>query len=306
MYFFKDSKNLRKISAVRWLKKWLGKEGYYALWEKLFKYKFFYYGQKVSASWIFKRINRLGRSRKFLYEVLGYLEGGSKSLIDSIANKIQKNGGEIKLSEGIISIKLNVQGGGKISTNKTQYDFEKIISTIPLPIFTSILKNSAIPTKFIEPYSKINFIACACVILKLRKKVTNKFWININDDRFKIPGIIEFSNLRNLDDHIVYVPFYMPFDNEDYGRSDKAFIDDSWACVRAINPKLKKSDLVSGVCNRYRFAQPICPIDYELKQAPIELMKGIFVADTTSYFPDDRGISESIKFGKDLVQKVII
>ena len=42
-----------------------------------------------------ERIKRLGMSRKFFKEYLGYLSGGSKELINSLESSILKNGGKI-------------------------------------------------------------------------------------------------------------------------------------------------------------------------------------------------------------------
>ena len=303
--YFKNLHKLDKLNAVLWLKSWVGQECYQILWEKLFKFKFYEYANKLSASWIWSRINRLGNSRSSFVEILGFIEGGSQILINSMADEIIKNGGEINIATKIISLKNNRLGGGTISTNKQKYSFKKIVTTVPFPMLVSILRNGNIPEKFLDSLKKIEYIACACVILKLRKKVTNNFWVNINDKRFNIPGIIEMSNLRDFKDHIVYVPFYMPEYNQDYIRPDSDFINDSWQCIKSINPRLRKADLISSACNRYRFAQPICTQKYNEQKTAIELFSGIFIADTTSYFPDDRGISESVKFGRDLANKVI-
>ena len=37
----------------------------------------------------------------------------------------------------------------------------------------------------------------------------------------------------------------------------------------------------------------------------VEPFKGIFTVDTTAYYPEDRGISESIKFGRNLVKQIL-
>ena len=50
------------------------------------------------------------------------------------------------------------------------------------------------------------------------------FWININDPAIDIPGIIEFSNLRPVDETVVYVPFYMPQTHIKFGGSDSSFV----------------------------------------------------------------------------------
>ena len=123
-----------------WLKNWIGKTGYKVLWNKLFIYKFFNYSESISAAWIWSRIRRLGKSRHFLKEHLGYLKGGSDEFIKCISNRIKSLGGKIYLSSKVISIKPNFNGGGEINFSNQTKKYDLIISTIPLPLLGNILK----------------------------------------------------------------------------------------------------------------------------------------------------------------------
>ena len=301
----KDWNHLDNIEAINWLKKWLGDEGYEKLWEKLFSYKFYQYSNNISAAWIWSRINRLGKSRKKLKENLGFLKNGSIQLINEMSKIIKAKGGDIKISSPIINIKPLKKSGAYIYTPTDEYRFDLVISTIPLPLIGQIFSKSNINNSITNSYIKLSYVACACVILKTRKKITNNFWTNINDSRFSIPGIIEMSNLRNLKENITYIPFYMPKKHPDYLRDDESFKKDAWECVKAINPNLKNKDLISSHCSRYKYAQPICEKNFKDKLPDQEPFKGIFTVDTTAYYPEDRGISESIDFGRNLVKKIL-
>jgi protoporphyrinogen oxidase len=112
------------------------------------------------------------------------------------------------------------------------------------------------------------------------------------------------SNLRPFPVAISYVPFYIPADHADYQRSDQAFIDDAWACLKAIQPELNDHDLLASHCSRYRFAQPVCGVHCQQNLPPQNPFKGVITADTTAYYPEDRGISESIGFGRALARNV--
>ena len=298
-------RTLDKVSANKWLKKWLGKKGYNILWSKLFLYKFHNYTNNISAAWIWSRVKRLGLSRKFFREYLGFLEGGSKALIDSLESSILKNGGKINLSTAVLSIVPNSKKGAKLITNKGEENFDLVISTIPLSLIPNLLTNKKDYQFLIDQYKDITSIACACVLIRTNKKVTNNFWTNVNDDRFDIPGIIEMSNLRELPFNLVYVPFYMPFDHPSYRRIDEDFISDAWECLKCINPKLKDEDLIDSKCNRYRYAQPICDINFKSKIPPLEPFQNVYILDTTFYYPEDRGINESIKCGMDLANHIV-
>ena len=50
---------------------------------------------------------------------------------------------------------------------------------------------------------------------------------------------------------------------------------------------------------RLRYAQPICPPGFAAMIPPVQTpVRGLQVADTCFYYPEDRGISESVRFGK--------
>jgi protoporphyrinogen oxidase len=143
------------------------------------------------------------------------------------------------------------------------------------------------------------------VVLKTREPVTTNFWTNVNDERFSIPGVIEMSNLRPLQGHVSYVPFYIPADHPDYQRPNQAFIADAWACLKALNPQLSDAALLDSHCSRYRFAQPVCGVYFQQSLPPLQPFPGVFTADTTVYYPEDRGISESIGFGRKLARRIV-
>ena len=131
---------LDRLTASKWLRRWLGKKGFNILWSKLFIYKFHKYSNNISAAWIWSRIKRLGLSRKFFRENLGFLEGGSIELINSLESIILKNGGRINISTAVQSIIPNKSNGAKLVTNKGEENFDIVISTIPLPLIPKLLK----------------------------------------------------------------------------------------------------------------------------------------------------------------------
>jgi protoporphyrinogen oxidase len=121
-----------------------------------------------------------------------------------------------------------------------------------------------------------------------------------------IPGIIEYSNLNPEVGHIVYVPYYMPQTNPKYNDSDAVFTEKVSAYFKKINPSITESDILDMRIHRYHFAQPICEPNY-LSTLPNSKLpiNGLWVADTSYYYPEDRGISESIGYGRALAKRVM-
>ena len=60
------------------------------LWEPLFDLKFYEYADNISAAWIWTRIKRIGTSRRsLLQEELGYIDGGSETLVNALVAAIE-------------------------------------------------------------------------------------------------------------------------------------------------------------------------------------------------------------------------
>jgi protoporphyrinogen oxidase len=301
----KDWKPLDNVEATGWIKRWVGAEAYEVLWRRLFDYKFYDYKNNLSAAWIWSRIRRIGRSRYSLFrEKLGYLDGGSETLLQAMRADIEAHGGKIRLKSPVSRVVLKqgkVQGvevAGQLEA------FDKVISTIPLPYVSPLIPD--LPNNILQRFQSVNNIAVVCVIAKLRRAVTENFWLNTNDPEMDIPGLVEYSNLQPLDQHIVYVPFYMPGEHPKFSESDQSFIDKVRRYLKKINPALNDDDFIDLRASRYRYAQPICDPGYLDKLPPVALpVAGLWVADTSYYYPEDRGISESIDLGRKIAQQAV-
>lgn len=296
---------LDRLNAVSWLESWLGRNCYDVLWSKLFKYKFYNFSKDISAAWIWSRIKRKGLSRSNFKEKLGYLEGGSSRWISLLEKYLRKNDVDIRLNSLVKKISLNNKKFLITTNKKINEEFDIVISTIPLPLVGKVLENGGIPRKIISKYADQISVGCVCVIIETKIPVTNNFWTNINDNRFKIPGIIEFSNLRKLKKNITYIPFYMPREMKEYADPNSKFIEESIKCLRAVNKNLKDSDIINATCSRYAYAQPVCGTNFKEKLPSINPIDNIWTADTTVYYPEDRGISESINFGRNIAKEIL-
>lgn len=300
-----DWKSLDNVEATNWIKSWVGAEAYEVLWRRLFDFKFYEYSSNLSAAWIWSRIRRIGRSRYSIFkEKLGYLEGGSETLLQALKKDIEQHGGKVHLNSAVTKVVIRDGAVDGLEVAGKHQKFDKVISTVPLPYVPSLMPD--LPKYILDKFKAQKNIAVVCVIVKLRKPLTENFWLNTNDDDMDIPGIVEYTNLRPLDYHILYVPFYMPGEHPKFSDPDEIFIGKVRRYMQKINPALKDEDFIDIRASRYRYAQPICDPCYLDKLPPVDLpVKGLWVADTSYYYPEDRGISESIDFGRKMARSAI-
>jgi protoporphyrinogen oxidase len=306
MFLTTKSKNFDRIEHLtsrKWIEGGSGVSVYNKLWKRLQELKFYEYADEVAASWIATRIKRIGNSRKSIFqEQLGYIDGGSETLVEAIADDIRRKGGRIHL--GTPAEQVIVQDGRVIAVRAGGREFaaDAVISTVPVPLVNRLVPD--LPQDWQDKYADIKNIGVVCLLFKLRKSVTPHFWVNIVADDIAIPGLIEFSNLRRVGDTIVYVPYYMPVTQPKWQWSDQQFVDEAFGYIKRVNPAITDADLLDAKVGRLKHAQPICEPHFADKLPPVQTpIAGLQIADTCYYYPEDRGVAESIRLGRRMAEQ---
>lgn len=294
--------SIEHLTSRQWIERGSGKGVYDKLWKRLQELKFYEFADEVSASWIATRIKRIGNSRKSIFqEQLGYIEGGSETLVEAVADDIRRKGGRIHLGTKAEQV---VAQDGRVSAVRAgggEFVADAVISTVPIPLVNALVPD--LPQALRDQYAAIRNIGVVCLLFKLRKSVTPHFWLNIVADEIDIPGLIEFSNLRPVGETIVYVPYYMPSTQPKWTWADRQFIDEAFGYIKRINPNIADDDLIDAKVGRLRHAQPICEPNFKKKLPPVQTpIAGLQIADTCYYYPEDRGVAESIRLGRKMAE----
>jgi len=297
----KDWGALDRILATTWIRRWVGTRAYNVLWKSLFDLKLFEHTDEISAAWIGTRIKRVALSRRsLLQETMGYLEGGSSTLLRAMERFILERGGRIHLKSGIERINVTDGRVDSIVINGEAQSVDAVISTAPIQYVPRLVPG--LPADFVAKISAIKNIPVACVILKLKQPLSENFWMNINDPAIEIPGVIEYSNLNQMSPSILYAPFYMPKTNAKWERTNDQLIDEVVGYLGKINPAFSPDWVLARHCHRYEFAQAICPPGFYDMLPPMKTpIAGLYMADTSYYYPEDRSINESIHVANALV-----
>jgi protoporphyrinogen oxidase len=297
----RDWSTLDKAEAGEWIRKWIGQKAYDVMWKESFRLKFFEYKDNLSASWIGTRIKRVALSRRNLFnESMGYLQGGSRTLLERMAQEVSARGGRILLSSGIDEV---TSENGKVTGVRTaggDVAYDGVLSTAPIQYVPRIAPG--LPEDFRKQVAAIENIPVACVILKLKHPISENFWMNISDPSIDIPGVIEYSNLNpETGGKILYAPYYMPKTHPKWKWDNQALIEEVIGYLSKLNPRFERDWVLASHCHRYEFAQTICPPGFQDTLPPMRTpLEGFFMADTAYYYPEDRSINESIEVGRKL------
>jgi len=289
--------------ANAWLKELFGERAFQVIWEPLMRFKFAEHADAISAAWIWARMVRLSRSRKSAWlEELGYIEGGSQTVLEGLRRDFERHGGATLLRASVEAI---VFGDGRARGVRVGGE------TLPADVVVSTIT----PGRFLQlapgfpdgPYKdglrQIPVIGIFCLFLRLSESVTPFFWVNTHDPRVPFAGMIEYTNLNPLPelggDHILYVPQYLSPDDPRYAQDDEEVLRRYCDALALIHPGFDRSWIRFHALFRDRYAQPICLTDYRETTPQITTpVPNLFLTDSSQLHPHDRTISGSMSLGR--------
>jgi protoporphyrinogen oxidase len=267
------------------------------VWEPLLRQKFGDETDSVSAAWIWSRIHRLASSRNRVFqERLGFLDGGSDAFVDALSAAVTAKGGRIRCASPIETIYIEDLRARGVRASGRDHAADAIVSTIPLSFLLQVAP--ALPRDYREKAGELGNVGVRCIVLKLGKPLTPYFWINVNDD-LPVCGLIEYTNLNPPASFegmtLLYSPLYTPASHPRYRSPGGEVLEETLESIARIVPGFDRSDVLDYRVFREPFAQPICPVGFTKRLAPLRTpVENLVAADTTHLLPHDRSISDSL------------
>ena len=293
--------DLAEERAIPWLKRMFGERAYRVIWEPLMRFKFAEHAPDISAAWIWARMVRLSRSRTSPWrEELGYIDGGSKVVLEGLGRDFEARGGRVVLGAAVETIRIEGGRATGVRVNGETIPADAVISTATTSRFRQMAPELDGP--YVEGLRRIPTIGIFCLFLRLARPVTPFFWVNTNDPRVPFAGMIEYTNLNPLPelegDTILYVPQYLSADDPRYAQGDEEVLRRYTDALSLIHPAFDRSWVKFSAVFRDRFAQPICLTDYRATTPSVQTpIPNLFLTDSCQLHPHDRTISGSFGLG---------
>ena len=299
--------DLAPLEAIPWLRRMFGERTYRVIWEPLMRFKFAEHAERISAAWIWARIVRLSRSRASAWrEELGYIEGGSTTVLEALGQDFRRRGGRVVLRAAVEQIVI--QGGRAmgVRVNGETLAADAVVSTVTTSRFRTLAQGLDGP--YVRALERIPTIGIFCLFLRLREQVTPFFWVNTHDPRVPFAGMIEYTNLNPLPelggDRVLYVPQYLSAEDPRYAQTDEEVLRSYTDALALINPSFDRRQVVFSAVFRDRFAQPICLTDYRTTTPSIQTpVANLFLTDSCQLHPHDRTISGSFGLGLEAARR---
>jgi protoporphyrinogen oxidase len=302
--------DLAEQRAIPWLKRMFGERTYRVIWEPLMRFKFAEHAPDISAAWIWARMVRLSRSRTSPWrEELGYVEGGSKVVLEGLGRDFEARGGRVVLGAAVETIRIEGGRATGVRVNGETIPADAVISTATTSRFRQMAPELDGP--YVEGLRRIPTIGIFCLFLRLARPVTPFFWVNTNDPRVPFAGMIEYTNLNPLPelggDTILYVPQYLSADDPRYAQSDEEVLRRYTDALALMQPAFDRSWVKFSAVFRDRFAQPICLTDYRVTTPSVQTpIPNLFLTDSCQLHPHDRTISGSFGLGLEAARRALL
>ena len=299
-------RNLENYTVKEWMQKYFGKVIYKQIWEPLLYAKFGEYASEIPMSWLWGRIHPRAASRKGDQESLGYIKGGFSMLFERLIEKIKMNNGNIFFNNEVKEIETI---GDKVSiyTKNQVKHYDLVVMAVDTAEIIKIIKD--LSDKKADKLKEIEYFSVICLVLKLKRSLGKRYWLNNAEKEIPISGIIEHTNFVPPEYyngyHIAYVFRYLSPNDRLFSLSKSEICSLFCESVRRIYPNFNSNDIADYYCYKSLRATPVYKGKYSNLRPSFEILpEKLYMINTSQIYPYDRNINNGILLANELVNKL--
>ena len=275
---------------------------YKVVWEPLIRSKFSIYADEISAAWFWKKLVLRGSTRdKKGGEQLAYFKGGFGLLAEALADQIQKAGGAIHYGSPITGVRIDNEQVKAVTTPHGTVMGRQFLFTTSFPVIAGIFDGNA-DEKWLARLRRVRYLGNICLVLQLDRKLSNIYWLNVNDPDFPFVGVIEHTNFDGPENyrgsHIVYLSRYLSTQDPIWTSSDDGYLDLAFDHLERMYPGIDRSWISDFKVWRADYAQPVAERMYSGYvpggRTPYD---NAWISTMAQIYPEDRGTNYAIREG---------
>jgi protoporphyrinogen oxidase len=302
--------------ASDWIRSRTGREGYERVWGPLLRAKFGDHAEEVSMVWFWGKVHLRFASRPggpLAREQLGYLRGSFGRLVDAMVEAVQATGATAEVASPVrrvlvedgrvtgVAVGFGVPGGGEDDGPERIVPCDAVIATIPSDAFRRMVPD--LEAGYAALLEGVQYQWATVLALALARPLSETYWLTLTDDDCPFVVAVEQTNFvspqRYGGQHIVYLSNYCdpgaPIIEEEAEQTLERYLP----YIRRINPDFNRSWVRGVWLFRDRAGQPIVHERYHETIAPHRTpIEGLYLANTTQIYPEDRGQNYSIRMGR--------
>ncbi|MFP4467008.1 MAG: NAD(P)/FAD-dependent oxidoreductase [Candidatus Goldiibacteriota bacterium] len=297
----KNYKKYEKITAKEWVEKYLGKRIYEVIWGALLKQKFGEHADEIAMTWLYGRIHSraVSREKGGAKEVLGYMKGSYQVLIDTLEREIAAKGGKIFTGTPVSRV-MTEEGKVKgLKAGGNEYEFDAVLMTCAPAIASTFVDFEG---EYGDKLKKLDYYGAMNLIFRTKKSLSGIYWMNVTEQESPFLAVIEHTNFIPKENYgndvVVYLSKYLSPADKLYKAPPEEVKERFFGYLKKVFPEFDEADVLEYRVYREPFSQPIVRRNYSAilpeHKTPV---KGVFLADMSQIFPEDRGMSYSVRLG---------
>ena len=301
-----DWHRYESITAADWIRRYMGKGAYDAVWGPLLRGKFGDAYEELSMAWLWSKIHLRFASRKggpAQKEQLGYLRGSFGVYIDELERRLRASElAEINTGRAVREVIVEEgRARGLLLDGGERVDCDAVIACMPAHVFAKLAPE--LPPAYGEKLTGTRWQSALCYIMALKRPLTDIYWLNISDDEIPFIAAVEHTNFIERERyggyHVVYLANYLhpehPFLGMEIDELEREYLPH----LTKINPEFSPDWIAERWMFKGPYAQPIVTTGYRDKipehRTPVP---GLYLATMSQIYPEDRGQNYSIKMGE--------
>lgn len=304
--------------AAAWIRRMVGRQGYDEVWGPLLRAKFGQHAEEVSLVWFWGKIHLRFASRRgglFAREQLGYLRGSFGRLVDATAAAIEAHGGRVLTATPVERIvvedgrAVGVALGGAHQGAVERAD--AVLATVPSSLFLTMAPEVARESpEYARMLESVQYQWATVLVLALDRPLSSVYWLTMTDPDCPFVLAVEQTNLRPASEygglHPVYFSNYVDPHDPIIDEDEETVLTRYEGWIRRINPAFDRSWIRGLWLFKDRAGQPIVHARYHETIPPHRTpIPGLYLANTTQIYPEDRGQNYSIRMGRQVARLVV-
>ena len=189
-----------------------------------------------------------------------------------------------------------------------------MIAALPSDIFEQLLDPGSrreIGEGYLGKTRAIEYFAALCLLCEIDRQFHPFYWTNVADTDLGFIGLIEQTNLVPLERydgrHFLYVANYLPRDHELLTKDMDELIDVLRAGAAQGEPRLSSATGSSraGCSASPRASRSCCRTTATGCRRTDAGVPGLYLANTTQVYPDDRGTNYAVREAEEVVAALL-
>jgi protoporphyrinogen oxidase len=307
-----DQAPYERITAREWIQKRMGGAAWREVWGPMLRGKFGKRADEIAMVWLWNKL-RLRRGEDSREEKLGYPAGSWEHLFTALQQQIEARGGRVLIDRPAVRIAPDLEvtygapGSFRAGHDPQAFEpagaerYDRVLATVPNDVFARL---TGLPDPPIE------YFAALCLLLELDRQFSPFYWTNVADRELPFVGLIEHTNFvepaRYDGRRFLYVANYLEHGHELLGLDADAVIERYTPGLRKVNPAFDTAWIRNRWLHREPAAQPIVTVGYQRRIPPLQTpVEGLFLANTTQVYPEDRGTNYAVRLGDQAAQALL-